>query len=304
MSLSEIERFFQSANHFSWIDLTGGEALLRPDIIPLVEIVLRHSPRLYHLHLPTNAVSATLTIQRIQEILALGPPKLTITLSLDGPPALHDKIRGVEGNWQSVMAVYRYFMHQSDPRLQLFFGFTLSDYNLGGFSATVRAVQELFPDVDVRQWHMNLAHHSEHYYGNGATLLQTMANRDAWIAEITAFRERKQGFFDPVAFLEGRYLTHAVHYIRTGQTPMPCKALLASLFMEADGNCFPCSIWNRPLGNIRDFDYNLHRLLAAESVSMARQEIKAKQCAHCWTPCDAYPTILGQLFSPFLWSRV
>jgi len=27
-----------------------------------------------------------------------------------------------------------------------------------------------------------------------------------------------------------------------------------------------------------------------------REEVVGERCSHCWTPCEAYPTILGNLF--------
>ncbi|MBF0428684.1 MAG: SPASM domain-containing protein, partial [Magnetococcales bacterium] len=236
-------------------------------------------------------------IQRIQEILALKPHKLTITLSLDGPPALHDTLRGVTGNWQNCLEVYRHFLSHPHPRLQIFFGFTLSDFNLGAFAATVEAVRKEFPGMNYRSWHMNIAHHSSHYYDNAAIELRSAVNTPAFLQEIAAFREAKRGrWYDPVAFLEGCYLTSALEFIRTKKTPMPCRAIDSSLFLAANGTCYPCSIWDRPLGNIREFNYDLTALLASSEARRAKNEIRAKQCPNCWTPCDAYPTILGNLF--------
>ncbi len=297
LSLAEIECFIKKNNYFSWIDLTGGEPFLRPDIIPLITLILRHSPYLYHLHLPTNAVSAGLTIQRIEEILALRPHQLTITLSLDGPLEQHDTLRGTPGNWQSVMKVYHHFHLHPHPRLQLFFGFTLSELNLGHFNATMAAVHKEFPHCTPRQWHMNIAHQSSHYYANDQIELRSVANQLRFQQEITAFRRIKQRFLDPVAFLETTYLQQALSFIRTNRTPLPCKAMVSSLFLAADGGCFPCSIWDHPLGNLREFDYNLTALYAGEAAIDAKQKIIDQQCAHCWTPCDAYPTILGNLFT-------
>ncbi|MBF0126952.1 MAG: radical SAM protein [Magnetococcales bacterium] len=296
LSLGEIERLIRKNNRFSWIDLTGGEPFLRPDLMGVIAAILRHARGLYHLHLPTNGVAPALIIARIGEMLRLKPHRLTITLSLDGPPELHDTLRGVAGNWAGCLTVYRHFVHHPHPRLRLFFGFTLSDRNVGTLAATMEAVRSLFPDSDHRLWHLNLAHHS-HYYGNGDLTLLSGANQAAFLQEITALRETKKGCCDPVAFLERRYLTHALDYIRTAKTPMPCLALRSSLFLAPDGECFPCSIWERPLGNVRAFDFDLGALLASERARETLEEIRAERCPHCWTPCDAYPTILGHFFT-------
>lgn len=297
LAAAEIDRFLTRHPHWSWIDLTGGEPMLRPDLPELVAIILRRVPRLYHLHLPTNAVSPALTIQRIGQILALDPPRLTITLSLDGPPDQHDALRGVPGNWEGVMAVFEHFRAHPDPRLQLFFGFTLSDHTAGTLHETMRQVQTRFPGVTARHWHLNLAHHSAHYYDNAATRLFTPERTTARQNEIAALlnAKRSRRFIDPVAFLECLYLSRAGAFLRGQTHPMPCRALDTSLFLAADGTLYPCSIWDRPLGNLRDHDGNLAALLDSAPTRAIRAEIRAARCPGCWTPCDAYPTILNNL---------
>ncbi|MBF0262425.1 MAG: radical SAM protein [Magnetococcales bacterium] len=293
----EIDRLFTRYPHWSWIDLTGGEPLLRPDLLEIVAIILRRVPRLYHLHLPTNAVSPALTIQRIGQILALNPPRLTVTLSLDGPPDRHDALRGVPGNWEGVMTLFDHFNTHPDPRLQLYFGFTLSDHTVGTLGETMRLVHARFPNVDARHWHVNIAHHSAHYYDNADTPLLTPERTNACADEITDLRDRKKArrFIDPVAFLECLYLNHARPFLGGRTHPLPCRAVDTSLFLAADGTLYPCSIWDRPLGNLRDHAMDLTALLAHAPARACRAEIRAARCPGCWTPCDAYPTILNNL---------
>ncbi|MBF0614203.1 MAG: radical SAM protein [Magnetococcales bacterium] len=296
LSLNEIERFIQQYPGFTWIDLTGGEPFLRPDIVDLTALLLRHSPRLDHLHLPTNAVSPALTIQRIEELLRLDPPMLTITLSLDGPLPLHDRLRGVEGNGQNVLEVLRHFHRHPDPRLRLYLGFTLSDHNVGTLTATKEAVQREMPWIDWHHWHLNLAHTSAHYYGNSAQPLLTPPHHPALIQEITTMRAQKASrWWDPVSWLETRYLDGAIRHLAGQRQPLPCLAIHSSLYLAPDGTCYPCSIWNHPVGQLRDFDYDLSALLASTPARHTREMIHKQQCPGCWTPCDAYPTILGHL---------
>ncbi|MBF0272796.1 MAG: radical SAM protein [Magnetococcales bacterium] len=304
LGLAEIETFFKKYPGFHWIDLTGGEPFLRPDLPALTAMALRHSPRLYHLHLPTNAVSPALTIQRIQDILALDPPLLTITLSLDGPPEQHDTLRGVPGNWRHCLEVYHHFQRHPHPKLQLFFGFTLSDDTVGTLTRTMQAVRERFPEADPKIWHLNLAHHSAHYYGNLHRPVLSETNRQAFRDEINGFLTLKRRLWpDPVAFLESRYLTSALDFIQGIRHPMPCRALTSSVFVAPDGTCFPCSIWDRPIGHLRDHACDLNALLASAPARHTLETIAQNGCPGCWTPCDALPTILGNLVHPLFRGR-
>ncbi|MBF0296235.1 MAG: radical SAM protein [Magnetococcales bacterium] len=299
----ELQRLLRHADDLAWIDLTGGEPFLRPDLAELTAVILERFPHLYHLHLPSNGVAPDLVIRGIEAILAQKPNFLTITLSLDGPPERHDALRGVAGNWRDTLAIYRHFAAHPRPNLRLFFGFTLSAFNAGMLADAMRAVQEALPGTDHRQWHLNLAHHS-HYYQNTGVVLRDPASEALMPGDLDRLRlAKRRDWFDPVALLERLYLARAKAFLRTRATPLPCQALRASLFMTPDGTCHPCSIWEFSLGNVREFGYDLRALLEGARAREARERIRAGDCPQCWTPCDAIPTILGHILHPWAFFR-
>ena len=297
LTVDEIKNFFKYSNKFSWIDVTGGEVFLRKDIVQIIDIILQSCKDLYHLHIPTNSIITQLTVDRIKEILKLRPKpkKFTITLSIDGPPELHDYIRGVEDNWAGVMKAYDELREFENNYFKIFFGFTLSKLNLGKFHETVIAVQKEFPQVKYEDFHMNIAHTSGHYYNNDDFDIGVNSDKEKFIEEVEAFRLRKKKIFNPINNLENKYLNYAKKYIMTGETPIDCKSLASSVFLDPYGNVFPCSIWDKKIGNIKDFEFNLSRLLEDKIVKELREQIKDKSCPNCWTPCEAYQSILGSL---------
>src|SRR5439155_1665288 len=83
-------------------------------------------------------------------------------------------------------------------------------------------------------------------------------------------------------------------YLETGRTPMRCHALSASCFVDSWGNVFPCTIYDRRIGSLRDVDYDLARLWSTPEADRLEREIFDYRCPQCWTPCEAYPnTIAG-----------
>jgi sulfatase maturation enzyme AslB (radical SAM superfamily) len=298
MKSDEIRNFFKHSNKFSWIDVTGGEVFLRKDIIEIISAILHNCENLYHLHIPTNSIVTHLTVSKIKEILKLRPKpnKFTITLSLDGPSELHDNIRGIENNWTTVMEAYDELRRYENRSFKIFFGFTLSKLNLGKFNETVLAVQRRFPQVKYEDFHMNIAHTSDHYYNNSNFNIGVDTKKEEFISEVEAFRVKKKKLFNPINNLENKYLTHAKKFISTGITPIDCKSLSSSVFIDPYGNVFPCSIWDKKIGNIRDFNYDLIALLRNNIVKELLRQIQEKKCPNCWTPCEAYQSILGSLF--------
>jgi radical SAM protein with 4Fe4S-binding SPASM domain len=102
----------------------------------------------------------------------------------------------------------------------------------------------------------------------------------------------------PVAFLERAYLKRVRQYLETGETPMRCHALRSSCFVDSWGNVFPCTIYDRKIGSLRAVDYDLARLWNTAEAAQLQGEIWESSCPNCWTPCEAYQSILGNLVRP------
>jgi radical SAM protein with 4Fe4S-binding SPASM domain len=82
-------------------------------------------------------------------------------------------------------------------------------------------------------------------------------------------------------------------YLETGETPMRCHALRASCFVDSLGQVYPCTIWDRRLGSLRDVDYDLARLWNTPAATALQADVWERRCPNCWTPCEAYQSILG-----------
>ena len=118
----------------------------------------------------------------------------------------------------------------------------------------------------------------------------------ASILDAVADHRRKNGSnLHPVRFLEDRYQALIANYYETGKSPLPCTALSSSCFVDAYWDLYPCSIWDEKVGNLRDADFDLGALWESERRRSLRRDVAEENCSHCWTPCEAYPTILGNL---------
>ena len=72
-------------------------------------------------------------------------------------------------------------------------------------------------------------------------------------------------------------------------------ALASSVFVDARWNVYPCSMYDAPLGNLRDAGFDLAPIWESERAVTLQREIAERRCPNCWTPCEAYQTILGNL---------
>jgi radical SAM protein with 4Fe4S-binding SPASM domain len=119
--------------------------------------------------------------------------------------------------------------------------------------------------------------------------------------EIEAFVGKKPLPLHPVAFLEHRYQTLVRRFRRTGRSPLPCMALSSSVFIDPFWTVFPCSMFEEPVGNLRENGFDLGAIWNSPKARRTLRTVEEEKCPHCWTPCEAYQTVLGNL-TP--WRRI
>lgn len=297
LRLDEIREFFRRSNRFLWIDLTGGEVSLRKDFVDVCEAVITNNRDLLLLHFPTNGYLTDKLVAYTREIARMKPPRLIITVSTDGDEATNDRIRGIEGGWQRQIETFRRL--REIPGAQVVLGMTLSASNVDHFPDAFAAAQRMIPELTHDDFHVNIVHESPHYLGNTTLGLRAGVDKRRLADAIDGYRRwRRRGWLGPISYLEQTYLRHVRRYLESGRTPMRCHALRASCFIDSWGNVFPCTIYDRKVGSIRDSGYDLGAIWHAVGTRALQQEIWDYKCPQCWTPCEAYQSIVGNFLHP------
>lgn len=295
LTLGEIDALFSKADHFSWINLTGGELFQRPDVRDILLAIVNNSRRLYLLNFPTNGYQTADIVAAVETILHnTRLPRLIVSVSLDGPRDLHDRIRGFDGCWENAVKTFSALRDRRSRRFSVYLGHTVQAANLGRFDDTLRAVDHALGNVSVNDFHLNLAHASALYYDNKDT--DALPDPERAAAEIERIRKQQtHNFLDPVAFIEHRYQRHVRDYLSSGRGPYVCQAGGASCFIDTTGVVYPCTVFDAPIGALRDFGMDLRRLWGSVTRTDTREFIMSGQCPGCWTPCEAYQTLLANL---------
>lgn len=281
----------QARTQIKWMDITGGEIFLRPDIQDLFRCVADELPQLLMFHFATNGL-LTDAIVDAARIIARSPiPHFIVTVSLDGPPALHNQIRGIPGIWDKCMVTFKALRRL---RIPVVFGMTLTEHNHDQYEATVAAVRQVIPDIGHGDFHLNLAQISDLYYGNRALISPPLPLILRSVERVRALRPRQLNPLKlPFELLERAFLRHARAYVETGKSPMLCEALSSSAVLGTRGDVYPCIIFDKSIGNVRDHGYSLQSVWETSQRVQVREQIRHGDCPHCWTPCEAYQSILA-----------
>jgi MoaA/NifB/PqqE/SkfB family radical SAM enzyme len=287
MTPDEWGRVFASAPGTVWANLSGGEIFQRKDLPAILDELVLRLPRLYLVDFPTTGYFPELAIDACERLVRGGVRRVLVTVSLDGPPDLHDRLRGREGAHERACAALRAIREAKIPRVKAFFGTTLLPENHAVLGETIAAARDRVPGLAESDFHVNVGMESGHYYRN----LGADARPPA--AALEALERHARRGFDPVSLLERAYQRRVARYLGTGRSPVPCAALRASAFVDPQGVVYPCTIYDRPLGSLREHGHDLGRVLRAAEARDARVAVVEDRCPGCWTPCEAYQSLFA-----------
>jgi MoaA/NifB/PqqE/SkfB family radical SAM enzyme len=293
MTPAEIEQFFTRWPQFRWVHLTGGELFMRRDLDDVIAAIQGSNKNLYLLNFPTTGWFGDKTVAQVEKILQRGVGRLMNTISIDGPPEMHEQMRGLPNSWSRGIETFRRLRGIKRSNYQVVVGMTLMEKNADKVDETIAAIQKVIPDFKRSELHLNIGHESGHYFDNlGAPVT---SHHDQVLAAVEDHRKKNGSNLHPVRFLEDRYQALIKNYYATGKSPLPCTALSSSCFIDAYWNLFACSIWDEKVGNLRENGFDLRALWDSQLRKDLREDVVEERCSHCWTPCEAYPTILGNL---------
>jgi len=271
-------------------NVTGGEPLLRKD---LPEILQRISAHNFKSYLLTNGV----LIKKEDARMFADLPISGVQVSLEGPQAIHEAIRGKN----SFSSALRGVGHLLDAGIAVTLNVTLSEIN----EACFRDMVSLAADLGVRR----LGFSRLVPYGRGLSLLQRMLGKEK-LKEVyeRIFSINIPGIEivtgDPVAAQLGSETT-----AHDGDAPASggCAAGVSGITVLPDGTITPCRRLGIPIGNIQE--HSLREIWATSPVLDALRDKSAYKgkCRTCerWSGCRgcraiAYAYALSQGRNDFL----
>ncbi|MDO9542039.1 MAG: radical SAM protein, partial [Kiritimatiellia bacterium] len=307
-SLDEWSMFFQRNPYLQWLTLSGGEPFLRGDIAEIVRLALEFCPKLYCINMPTNGLAPEIIKKTVTQILALNVPKFMLSISVDGPEKIHDKIRGIPGAWQRAISIFQWarkIENENSSRFSVMLEHTLLPDSYGRFEEMFRQIKAAVPEVKAADIMVTIGSVSRHYYGNTANdELHNPADNcralESALREIITLR-RKEASIKMLYLFTQFFLEMAIRYTRTGIPPLHCRAARSSVFIDPCGFMYPCNSYTRPLGSLRDNDYSIEKVFAGNNMSKIRADIDELKCGGCWTACEASLSVAENIINP-LWA--
>jgi MoaA/NifB/PqqE/SkfB family radical SAM enzyme len=291
LTLAEWDRVLVSLGRAPfWFTISGGEPLMYPHVVELA-LLVHERCRPGVINIPTNGILPSIP-ERVERI-ARGCPEsqIIVNLSLDGIGAKHDRIRGVEGNFEKSEQRLAQLLAVRDrvPNLSVGIHSVVSTFSVGHLDELIayadRSGADQFiteiaePRVELDTVGLPITPSPE-AYGRAIDNLVAYVRRRPFrgMARITeAFRLEYYGLVKRI--LEER------------DQVIPCYAGWASAQIYADGTVWPCCVRADDLGNLRAHGYDFGRIWFGERIREVRRSVAAREC-HCPLANAAYTNML------------
>ena len=253
------------------VNLTGGEALLRPDIVEIAQAIHETGGR-PRIVLATNGFRTERSLQTVAQILQ-HVPNLGLAVSIDGDPATHDRMRGVPNAWQRAVQTLRGLREMGIRDLRI--GFTATAANIDQLGS----VYELSRELGV-EFAATVAQNSDVYY---ATDANEPVDVEAMTKHFGRLIDKRLASGSPKDWVRAYFDHGAIHFARAGMRLGGCDAASGFFYLSPAGDVYPCLTLPRVLGNLRrtPFDALWHDARTAA----VRDEVTA--CRKCWMMCTA-----------------
>lgn len=285
LSINEIEKIFKNLNNLNWLDLTGGEVTLREDLIEVVKVIINNSRRLSIFHISTNGQLPQRVFLLAKQILKYNILPI-FNISVDSTRKINDGLKGGEDSYQKSLETFK--LLKSLSKGYFYLSCTISNYNIDYIDEFILELKKDILNFSFSDLHFNIFHNSKHYYNNEGIDGLSKIRFDV----IKKYLELcKKGNFIKI-FLEDEYIKGLSQYLNGNKFPVKCQALESSCFINPYGEVYPCGVYNKFIMDLKECDYNISNIWMSPNTFKIMEN---KNCYGCWSPCEAYPAILGNI---------
>jgi MoaA/NifB/PqqE/SkfB family radical SAM enzyme len=280
LTLEEIQRLAQGLGPLLQLSLTGGEPFLRKDLAEIYRVFIEQC-QVPYITIPTNASLPEKMVAFLEQVLPAHPTVfLRLVFSIEAVGQEHDRIRNMPGSYDKIVDSYRKIapLRKKYPNLVLDANSVFTAQSEGSLKETIRHLDEEFEfdnlsityaRGDIQDPELQKTSMEKYLQVNG--FLESLS------------RKKEHRFLYPV--LRGlRDLSREI-LIKTAfkeEFVVPCVAGRKLVVVGETGEVIPCEILGKTLGNLRDFDFDIKRLLAEKKNRALCQWIVESQCKCTW----------------------
>lgn len=265
-----------------FINITGGEPLLRDDLDQIIQVALNKTKRLV---ISTNGYF-TKKIVRLAEKFG---NQIGIRISIEGLPAANDELRGIKNGFDHGL---RTLVALHDIGLKdIGFGITVSDRNAKDMIELYRLANAMGMEFATAVTHNSFYFHK---HDNRFEDPEMIAGEFEKIAAELLRTNRPKNWF------RAYFNMGLANKVRGGKRPLPCEVGTDAFFLDPYGNVMPCNGSEEPMimGNLNE--QNFDEIWKNPKADEIRKQVK--DCPkQCWMIGSVSPAMKKRVWVPAKW---
>lgn len=279
LTLEEFDRVFCSLGRMPyWFTVSGGEPFMRKDLVEICESLYDRC-RPAQINIPTNSLVWRTMAERVAAIADYcRNSEIVINLSLDGVGARHDELRGIRGNFDKVMLVFRQLKALNRSNLTVGVHSVISRFNVDHFLELDEFVtKQMRPDSFIFEI-------AEERVELGTVGVGVTPGCEGYARAVDRMSQRSRlethhGRSRFIQALRREYYKLTKAFLQTGRQMIPCYAGWASAHIAPNGDVWSCAVRAEPIANLRDHAFDFRRIWSSGLAEPIRRSIRNQECA-------------------------
>lgn len=279
LTLNELRSLAGHVGKLLWLDMSGGEPFMRPDLVDIVS-----SFRSDVITIPTNGYHSDKIPQVLADIRDRIRSELVVSISIDGLKDTHDRLRKKSGSWGKAWETFEGIRAMKGISVKI--NTVLNNANAGEMLELMKLVRHKGPDFHS----VILLRGSPADKDSALPSVDTLESLAPEILKVLSTYGYGQGpIRSRILRNYHRYLWDvSLRTLREQRQVVPCLAGSAHMVVYADGGVSSCEIL-KPVGNIRE--QSLPEIMKSKGLKEQRRSIQEGTCS-CTHNCALLDSII------------
>lgn len=300
LAIDEIQKISVTMGNLLWLAFSGGEIYLRDDLVEISKVFYKNNKPSIMLY-PTNGLLPENIKDKTEQILKhCKKSVIAVKLSIDGLNGSHDAIRNMPGSFDKTMQTYRLLgeLLGKYPNFELGINTVFCSKNQDNMDEIIDFVKGL-KDIKTHTISLIRGDLSDESYKDNIdytryfhAIERLENNLKSRISSTYRFKGARLKAAQDIIQRRMIYQTMFEHKRLT-----PCYAGRLNLVLTEMGDVYPCEILTEGFGNVRDYGYDIRRIIRSEKAKKVINSIVNNQC-YCTHECYFMTNIL---FNPSIY---
>jgi len=290
LKLDEWRNIFSNVGkNLFWATISGGEPFLKNDLENLV-CSLYDSCQPAIINIPTNGLLSDKIPLKVKKIASYcEKAQIVINVSIDDIGKKHDTIRGVPGSYERAIETFSALKSLGNLNLSTGIHTVISKFNVTRIPEIYSHLRRFHPDSYITEIAEERVELDTIGSGISPEYIEYEKAVNFLTQKLTHEEFKKIGKITRAFRIE--YYKIVKKILKTHSQVIPCYSGIASAQIAPNGDVWACCIKADPIGNLRDTDYDLKKILFSEKAKSLRKRIKKGEC-YCPLANASYTNML------------